>query len=167
MRTSFGNLYLEMHFSPTIEIISLVRQFVSSFYERSLVDPETTSRVALATHELLENACKYSIDGETKIRIELGAGRSTIRIRLTNRASQEHIASLQEQFAMMNQFPDPADYYRRMMVAAVRRNDGSGLGLARLRAEADMVLAMEVDGDRLSIVADTTLAAGPPPGTPA
>ena len=156
-----------MHFSPTVELISLVRQFVTSFYERSLVEPDTTSRVALATHELLENACKYSIDGETRIRIELGAGRSTIGIRISNRTNRGHIANLQERFAMMKQFPDPADYYRQMMAAAVRRKDGSGLGLARIRAEADMVLAMELDGDRLTIIADTTVVDGPRPGTPA
>jgi hypothetical protein len=34
-----------------------------------------------------------------------------------------------------------------MMRKAAERVDGSGLGLARVRAEADMVLSYEIQGD--------------------
>ena len=108
--SSFDGLFLEMRFSPNIEIIALRRAFVAAFYERSLFDPDTTSRVALATHELVENACKYSIGGETSLRIDLGAGRTTVRIRLSNRTLPEHIANLQERFPRMKEVPDAAEY---------------------------------------------------------
>ena len=156
MMASLEHISVEMSFSPTVELIDVVREFVSSFHARARVDLDTTSRVALATHELLENACKYSLDGVTNLRIELGRDRATVRIRLRNRASPEHIANLQERFARMKDFPDPAGYYQRMMVVCTQRNDGSGLGLARIRAEAELELALELDGDLLTIHAETT-----------
>jgi hypothetical protein len=158
---SLDPLYVELSFSPTIELIVIVREFVTSFYERALVDADTTSRVAVATHELLENACKYSLDGATNLRIELGSDRATVRIRLRNRASPEHIANLQERFALMRDCPDPTEYYQRMMVACVHRNEGSGLGLARIRAEAELELALETEGDVLTLHAETASSRHP------
>src|SRR5947209_8429255 len=63
--------YFELNFRPNVALVSVVRRFVNEFYQRFLSDPDATSRLALATHELLENAVKYSKDGETTIRIEL------------------------------------------------------------------------------------------------
>jgi hypothetical protein len=147
--------YFELTFRPNVELISVVRRFVSSFYERILSDPDATSRLALATHELLENATKYSTDGETTIRIEVTATCAAIRIRIWNRTAGEHISVLRACFAEMLQFSDPFMYYQRLMERSAKRKEGSGLGLARLRAEADMELSCEIDDDRVCIVADT------------
>src|SRR5215217_7663315 len=59
----------ELAFSPNMRLIAVVRRFVSEFYNQVLSDPETTSRLTLASHELLENAVKYSFDGNTCIQI--------------------------------------------------------------------------------------------------
>jgi anti-sigma regulatory factor (Ser/Thr protein kinase) len=61
----------ELNFRPNVALVSVVRRFVTEFYQRFLSDADGTSRVALATHELLENAVRYSKDGETTIRIEV------------------------------------------------------------------------------------------------
>jgi anti-sigma regulatory factor (Ser/Thr protein kinase) len=147
--------YFELTFRPNVELISVVRRFVSSFYEQILSDPDATSRIALATHELLENATKYSTDGETTIRIEVTATCAAIRIRIWNRTHREHIGILRERFEEMVQSPDPFAYYQLLMGRTAKRRDGSGLGLARLRAEADMELSCEIEDDRVCIVADT------------
>ena len=149
--------YFELTFRPNFELISVVRRFVSAFYEHILSDRDATSRIALATHELLENATKYSTDGETAIRIEVTTTCQAIRIRIWNRATREHINNLHERFAEMLQFSDPFVYYQKLMERSAKRKEGSGLGLARLRAEADMELSIEVDNDRVCIVADTTV----------
>lgn len=147
--------YFELTFRPNVELISVVRRFVSSFYEHILSDRDATSRIALATHELLENATKYSTDGETTIRIEVTATCAAIRIRIWNRTAREHLGVLRACFAEMLQFSDPFVYYQRLMERSAKRKEGSGLGLARLRAEADMELSCEIDDDRVCIVADT------------
>ena len=154
--------YFELTFRPNFELISIVRRFVSAFYDHILSDRDATSRIALATHELLENATKYSTDGETAIRIEVTTSCEAIRIRIWNRATLEHINNLHERFAEMLQFSDPFVYYQKLMERSAKRREGSGLGLARLRAEAEMELSCEIDNDRVCIVADTTVQSAEP-----
>src|SRR5437660_1066565 len=62
----------ELTLRPNLELVATVRLFVESFYHRTLSDEELSGRLAIATHELLENAVKYSVDGETSLRIEIG-----------------------------------------------------------------------------------------------
>jgi anti-sigma regulatory factor (Ser/Thr protein kinase) len=152
---ALSDLHFELTFSPNIELISIVRRFVSSFYEQLLDDRDATSRLALATHELLENACKYATNGETTIRIDVDRDRSRVQIRLNNRARPENLLDISERFREMATFADPFTYYQMKMVETMKHKQGSGLGLARLRAEADMVLSLEVDQDRVCILADT------------
>ena len=58
----------------------------------------------------------------------------------------------------MKRFPDPLSYYVSLMHAAAGQVEGSGLGLARVRAEAGMALSLELDGDRVTIWADAQIA---------
>lgn len=95
---------VELTFAPSLELIPVVRRFVSAFYEELLSHADAASRLALATHELLENTVK-----------------------------RRH----------------------------ARRQDGSGLGLARIAAEAEMTLEHEVRGDVLSLTARATLPGEP------
>ena len=150
-----AELHFELTFSPTIELISIVRRFVSSSCEQVLEDREAASRLGLTTHELLENARKYATDGETTIRVDVGSDRSRIQIRLANRAGPDHLAELTRRFREMDACADPFIYYQMKMVETMRRRGGSGLGLARLRAEADMTLSLNVEGDRVCLLADT------------
>ncbi len=148
--------YFALTFRPNVELISLVRRFVSSFYEHALPDKDAISRVALATHELLENAVRYSVDGETSIKIELVTEVDEITIHISNRTNPAHLSDLRARFDELTKFEDPFVYYQRMIERSAKRTDGgSGLGLARLVAEAEMKLACEVDGDRVTIVANT------------
>jgi anti-sigma regulatory factor (Ser/Thr protein kinase) len=64
-----GIAYFELQCRPDLSLATLVRRFVGELYLRSMIAPERTSRIALATHELLEHAARYSKDGETTIRI--------------------------------------------------------------------------------------------------
>jgi hypothetical protein len=155
---------VELAFSPNIALISTVRRFVNHFFDELLTDKEASSRMALTAHELLENACKYSTDGETTIRIEVSAvgvpGRlggtvRAIRIRLYNRTAPGHIARLAESFEEMRASADPDTYYQKALTRAAKLCEGSGLGLARLWAEADMRLSYELEGDLVCLIADT------------
>jgi hypothetical protein len=151
--------YFELNFRPNVALVSVVRRFVSEFYERLLGDPDGTSRVALATHELLENAVKYSIDGETTIRIEVALPsevRRTVRIRLTNRAEARHVAELEEILDGARQAGDADAFYQTVIARSAKRRDRSGLGLARICAEGEMEMSYQVlEGDRVVIDAVT------------
>jgi hypothetical protein len=163
-----ASAHVALAFSPNVALISTVRRFVDNFFDVVLTDKEASSRMALTAHELLENACKYSIDGATTIRIEVTAigtagplhlGAGAIRIRLYNRTGPGHIARLEKSFEEMRAVADPDAYYQKALTRAAKICEGSGLGLARLWAEADMRLSFELEGDLVCLIADTDVGA--------
>ncbi|MRG97706.1 hypothetical protein [Polyangium spumosum] len=151
----------ELSFQPNVELISIVRRFVSDFYDRMIEDRDTVSRMALATHELLENAVKYASDGATflSITFEPGETTSTVSIRLVNRADAEHIAAVAAIFEEMSRHDDPFSHYQVAMARSAKRKVGSGLGLVRVRAEGEMTMSHTIEDDRVTILAQTTVRA--------
>jgi hypothetical protein len=151
--------YFELNFKPNVQLVSVVRRFVTEFYQRFLNDPDGTSRVALATHELLENAVKYSRDGETTIRIEVSQeSPRKVRIQLRNRAELQHIAAIREIVDGVSRADNANDYYLALIQSrAKRKGDGSGLGLARICAEGEMRIGYDVQGDTVLIEALTVM----------
>jgi two-component sensor histidine kinase len=155
-RTAF-----ELAFRPNVQLINVVRRFVTDFYDEVIGDPDVVSRLALATHELLENAVRYSTDGETRIRIGVEPSEDgddqggILTIRMENTAEDTHRDTLRTLFEEMNGAEDPMDHYCSVMRRNAKRQDGSGLGLARIRAEAEMSLDCEVEGELVTIIART------------
>lgn len=149
---------MELAFRPTIDLITTARRFVADFYERAIDDPDTISRVAMAAHELLENAVKYSCDGSAHVRIEVkdepGEGRF-VRIETRNRLVPEKQRELQERFDEMQGYADPFEYYQLAMERSCTLTHGSGLGLARIRAEGEMVMSCEFEAGEVCIRATT------------
>lgn len=143
-----------LSFRPNTALVSSVRRFVADIWE-SWLTPELTSQVALASHELLENAVQYSSDGETEVHIEiemLGNGQ-TVCIRTRNAASPENLDVLRAAFAELQAATDPDAYYQAMMRRTAKRTDGSGLGLARIRAETGLSMSLDIADDQVSISA--------------
>ena len=153
--------YFHVSFRPNIKLISTVRRFTEAFYDEIIDDREMSERVALATHELLENAVAYATDGETSVRVEVHP--EYLAVRTWNRAKPERLAELKAMIDELHATKDPDRYYQAMMEKTAFRNDGSGLGLARIRAEADMTITYELDADQVCIEAKAPLVNG---GTP-
>jgi anti-sigma regulatory factor (Ser/Thr protein kinase) len=149
--------YFELNFAPNVQLVSVVRRFVTEFYQRFLSDPDGTSRVALATHELLENAVKYSKDGQTMIRIEVDHTKPKIvRIVLRNRAEPANIAAIHEVLDGISKAEDSFSFYQKLIAAKAKSKEGSGLGLARICAEGEMTVTCRVFGDDTTEIQATT-----------
>src|SRR5215472_10672842 len=99
-------VYFELVFRPSVILTSVVRRFISDFYERVFSCEDSTSRIALATQELLENAIKYGVTGDTVLSIDYDRTTKIVRIRTSNRSDPDHIAILQRRFAEMGAVPD-------------------------------------------------------------
>lgn len=151
--------FFHLVFRPNIKLVSTVRRFTEEFYRRVLANQDLSQRLALATHELLENAVAYSSDSETAIRIEIED--DVLTVQTWNRSTPERIAGMRTLLDALAAADDPKEFYQDLMNKSLEREDGSGLGLARVRSEAEMLLTHEIDNeDRVCIRARTTIAGG-------
>jgi hypothetical protein len=149
----------ELTFSPDIELVTGVRDFVETLYRRILQDGNLSGRVAIATHELLENAVKYTVDGPTYLRVEVMPTDNVraVSIQTRNRADERHVTTLLGYLGEIRASGDPDAYYLQRMRQAARGTQLSQLGLARVRCEAEMQLSCTVEGNTVTIHAEATL----------
>ena len=154
MLSSFSAM--SVSFCPSIGSITSTRQYIEGLLGPTSLD--ASSRVALTVHELLENTLKYSSDGRASIDVALEHrdGKRRLEVRATNRTSDQRLSELSSRIDALREAADPMDLYVATMRATAQRA-GSGLGLMRIRVEAEMLLSYEVEGDRVTICASTTV----------
>jgi hypothetical protein len=146
----------ELRFRPSATLITVVRRFVEEFYMKVMDDRDVASRLALTTHELLENAAKYSTDGEASLQVVARRGR--VHVLASNRAAPAQIDLLRKYFEEIGAAPDARELYARMLQRTAVLSSGSGgLGLARIWAESEMAVRLEVTGDQVEIHAEGTI----------
>ncbi len=140
--------HFELSFSPNVKLITTVRKFVGDFYDRVLGDPEVTGRLVVATHELLENAVRYSVDGKSSIRIGVTREGEGVRTSIIteNRTDQAHIDELEALLAEMRASTDRSSLYQALLTRSATREHGSGLGLGRIHAESEMDISCDLSG---------------------
>lgn len=139
-------------------MVSRVRRFVASFFGRMLSDREGIDRVALATHELLENAIQYCHGGETQLEIGIfeADAKLLVVIKTKNRAGAEDAEVLRRTLDELSAAGDPFEKYQEAMRRSLQEHDTSRLGLARLHAEAGVTMMVETEPDgSLALVAST------------
>lgn len=156
---------VDILFAPVLQVVSTMRRFVLALYERVLEDPDASAEMALVTHELLENAVKYNTHSGTRLRVSVVRQEEpvpghVITIRTANRASSEHIHSAALLVRRVRDAADPDLMYQQMILSSIEQNEGSGLGLARIRAETQMSVDMRVIGDEIEVIARTLVRAG-------
>ncbi|MEZ4385865.1 MAG: hypothetical protein R3A79_31390 [Nannocystaceae bacterium] len=144
-----------IRFSPSSQLIVVVRRFVESFYARVLRDPDLSSQLALATHELLENSVKYGLDNNANLAVTVDVNDDgyDVIVTIRNEAIDAHIVEAEETIAAINASDDIFSFYQQQIQIATERDNGSKLGLVRIAAEAGMSLTLRRDGTSLEISA--------------
>ena len=150
------NAFFELRFSPRPAMIATVREFVSDFYAQVLEDEDSSTRLAMATYEMLENCVRHGVDGRSMIHIVARRtdDRIVIAIETKNRATHEQLTRARAALDGVVRAEDPNAYYLTLLNrAAVRTDGGSGLGLGRIRAEGDLSVSYEIEDDMLRVLA--------------
>jgi hypothetical protein len=145
---------VQLRLCPSVESVSAIRGFVEVHYTRILADPDMVSRLAVAAHELLENAAKYSGRGPSTLSIGVAAQPPhEVSVSVASPVDHSHVDTLKETIAELSTASDPAAVYQRYLARAARRTEGSGLGLARICVEAGMRLRLECSDDLVCVEA--------------
>ncbi|MBL8972041.1 MAG: hypothetical protein JNK56_15770 [Myxococcales bacterium] len=148
---------IDILFAPVLQVVSTMRRFVLALYEGVLEDPEASAEMALVTHELLENAVKYNTHDSARLRVSVVSQNDppghVVTIRAANRASLAHIHGAERLVSRVRGAIDPDLMYQEMIISSLEQNEGSGLGLARIRAETQMSLDTRVIGDEIEVIA--------------
>jgi hypothetical protein len=157
-----GEMGFDLCIDPNPRFVSIVRRFVEAALDRLVCDPEVVFRISMSAHELMENAVKYSIGNRTVLRVTYqrspdDAG-ARVSLYLSNETTPEHIDRLKVRVQAITDAADPFMHYQSLMRQNARAVDESGLGLARIRAEGEMDLGLEVRGNTVALLADARLA---------
>jgi hypothetical protein len=173
---SHAPAYFSTVFGRRPRVLALVRGFVSDFHD--MVVPSTTSssrrrssprasQLSIAAAELMENALVYGPEGDSSFSIAIDpdpedpASGYLVRIKTRNRANPRQQEAVCQRLHALSEAEDPLAYYHGLMAASARRPEGSGLGLVRVRVEAEMDLSCVVDGDELEVVAQAWIPREP------
>jgi len=142
---------LELALTVSPRMVSTVRRFVDLVAEQMGVGADISRRVALTVHELFENVAKYGQQrrGVLRLDVETEGRQHKLLVTVKNYTSRSQVDRLQQVFQAMETGPDALTYYFTLL----RRQDQSGLGLARIRAEGEMQLSLAVSGEEVSICA--------------
>jgi hypothetical protein len=151
-------LFLRMQ--PSWVVVDDIRRFVQTFCASACPWSERDEQLGLATHELVQNAICNATTPDIEVKLEVDTGNEQVRVSVTNVARPDQIDVLRDRLQRMLSNPDPLAAY----VAALREAPESkgGIGLARIRYEAALDLALEVDGERVTVRAHGPLTAPQP-----
>jgi len=144
-----------LQLQPQPRMVSVVRRFVEESFERLVGDRDAIHRVSLAVHELLENAAKYAVGDKTGLTVHFESKGAGASIKLTNQATPQHIARLRACIEEIQSAAEPFLHYQNLMRRTYDDEAESGLGLARIRAEAELKLSLEIRGNTVTIVASS------------
>ncbi len=104
----------------------------------------------MTAHELLENAAKYASDGKARLEVDVSprGEDAVVRVVVTNNSTPEHIDQLGTCYAEMNAETDAMAHYFTLMRRERQASASvSRLGLARVRAEGEMDIEVDITGD--------------------
>ena len=155
-------LSFDLSLDANPRFVSIVRRFVEEVFERLIPDPEAVFRVSMTVHELLENAAKYATAGRALLRFStrLEGEYAVVNLSLINETSAGHIDQLRQRVQAIVNTDDAYKHYQRLMLAPARHPGESGLGLARIAAEAEMQLGLEVKATTVAIMASARVDLG-------
>jgi hypothetical protein len=162
-----GSLFIRLSFFPSEQLVSAISRLVSDFCQIGVRDLDISARFHMAAHELAENITRYSSSSRVSLEVELieKDGVRTLSVRTRNQASPDRLAEVEKRLKELKATDDPVGFYDRMIEETAPLDGISGLGLARIRAEAGLDFDYVIDGDELTLVVQTSVPMPPALGS--
>jgi hypothetical protein len=142
--------------APVWSRVDEVRRLVESFCASARAGAAREEQLALAAHELVQNAIANGDGSEVELEVEVDGSAGRARLAVTNAVSPERLETLRDRVARVQAEPDPLAGYVETMRAAPQAR--GGLGLSRVRFEGQLELGLELHGDRVTVRAEGPLA---------
>jgi anti-sigma regulatory factor (Ser/Thr protein kinase) len=145
---------------PVWLFVDELRRFVESFCACACPGLQRDGQLALAAHELVQNAIPYAKGDDIDVVLEVDPGADRIALAVTNRTTEEEYRHLAARLAQLNEAPDALAQYLRAMRESPTHVRG-GIGLARVRFEAQLELSASREAGRVTVHATGPLIAPP------
>jgi len=146
-------IHLMLRMRPPWVFIDEIRRFTESFCACACPGANREAGMALAVHELMQNAITTSRGEDVDLVLEVEPRADRVTVAITNRCSPDEFALLRERIDRMNREPDALAHYLEVM-RETPSNDRGGLGLARVRFEAQLGLSAAWMGGRVTVRAE-------------
>jgi anti-sigma regulatory factor (Ser/Thr protein kinase) len=151
-------VYLMLRMKPPWVFVDEIRRFTESFCACACPGETREAQVALAVHELMQNAIPHAGGETVDLTLEVDPSDDRIEITVSNPTTDAQYQELHDRLNRINLEPDPLQSYLRAMAEAPMNQRG-GLGLARVRFEAQLDLSITRQGARVSVLASGRLRA--------
>ncbi len=144
-----------MRFRPAWTYIDGVREFVRFFCEKTFDGGDLAERARMVIQETLENAVKYSTQGErSELELSISRDDGHLEISVSSLPDPAHYDTLKQQLAEIQDTEPEQAYIKAFERAALNPSSSAQLGLARIRYEGGVELQLrDEDQGRIRIVA--------------
>jgi hypothetical protein len=148
-----ATLAVTMSSFPGERMVAAVSHLVSEFCRALVQDQDVADRFHMAAQELAENLVKYSSGATVSLTAELFAsgGDAVLELVARNHTTTEQLKAVERKLVELTTAPDPVEFYDRLIRETAPHADGSGLGLARIRAEGEFDVDYKIEGSELTI----------------
>lgn len=139
-----------------------IANWLLDFCQLTVSNLDMTARLHMAAHELIENVVKYGSTPDIGLEFEFvrALDGTTVRLSTRNQATPQQLAEVVRRVGELREAPDPIAYYDQLIRRTATLAGQSGLGLARIRAEAGLDVDCAVEGpETISIMVQTTMQA--------
>lgn len=138
---------------PSERMVGAISRLILEFCKGLVDDSDVADRFHMAAQELAENLVKYSSGPRVSLKAELRtlADGAVLEIQAKNQSSREQLFQVEKRLAELTTTDDPVKLYDRLILESAPSDEGSGLGLARIRAEGELDVDYSIDGDELTI----------------
>jgi hypothetical protein len=156
-----AHAFVTMTPSPPHSFVQNAIGWLTEFSQLTVRDQDMAARVRIAVAELTENVVKYGREqgARVDVALEQRLGGLYLIVETTNSAPERHIERAVELLTGIRDSEDPVAFYDQLILAVAPTRDVgvSGLGLARIRAEGELDIDFRLEGDRLTIFAETPI----------